>query len=710
MNYNTRISVEPGLQNTYQVFNLNADQVNKHINVEVIIDGDQYVESDTPQIMHAGSSNFRQFEGINNENSNTWELTNYGEKFKSLLVRYFSNYANIINSINNSNNNSTNSDNSINYDIYEKIEAYKNYKNQFTVIFKDVEDDPKAINTYSNGQYLGYKQNPITIKDKKYILKSLENINGSEDNKYIFINTNIIHYSKYYNIYKSSDISIPILQPVLYTKEDLDKLNMTIHNKNAFINSLSMFTAWNDKDNDDKDYRREYRYECSEANDTYGEFSINSDEDIFKNFNHNAGVEWDYSQFKQHSYGKHFVTELSEPEASEERYNDYFPNGFMFFTLSSERGDIGIDYNNGKNTNNFDKSAPSLWKNIFRNNNNDNNTKTYYISKYGYANEIDNYPKNTILAGLYYRGDKEDNVHLLNCWFTLQGKKESGKNMVTQKIAYNDSYTKKPKYIGTCIASVFVNIYHYVQDSNLPITQIIDTVYLSEHNTTYTKDMVYRISTTDIGDPEKKDTNIWPNTLLVFKGIEYRGYVELVKQNAGANNDLQYSGDKNVNAVIHSCVKNVPLQYKLTYKEPNTDLVNANNDFFLLKTIDNPLSTRIYGKLSTNKLYQLDYDTDGKPIIDSLKSTFKIKYLKSIALDPNTKIISGEFSTEFEQENNPKMSSTWDINNYLTLSNYRYRNIANRYYSIVTNNDEFKISFADFDKDEVLLPFAKFVV
>lgn len=692
MNYNTRISVEPGLQNTYQVFNLNAGEVNKHINVEVIIDGDQYVESDIPQIMHASSSNFKQFEGINNENSNTWELTNYGKKFKSLLVRYFNNYANTI-------------DSSTSTDIYEDKEAYKNYKNQFTVIFKDVKDDPNNAKPCSNGQYLGYKQNPITTKDKRYISKSLNDINGSEDDKYIFINTNIIHYSKYYNIYKSSDISIPVLQPVLYTKEDLDKLNMTIHNKNAFINSLSMFTAWNDQDGNKKDKRREYLYECSETNDnTYGEFSINSDDDISKNFNHNANVEWDYSQFKQGSYNKHFVTELSE--VSEEMYNNYFPNGFMFFTLSSEEGNIGIDYNNGKNTNNFNSSVPSSWENIFKRN---NNTNTYYISKYGYANEVDNSSNNTILAGLYYRGDKEDNVHLLNCWFTLQGINESGKNIVTQKIAYKDSYNKKPEYIGTCIASVFVNIYHYVQDSNLPITQIIDTVYLSEHNTTYTKDMVYRISTFNMTDSKVDDSYIDYNTLLVFKGIEYGGYVELVKQNAGANNDLQYSGDKNVNAVIHNCVKNVPLQYKLTYKEPNTDLVNANNDFFLLKTIDNPSSTRIYGKLSTNKLYQLDYDTDGKPIIDSLKSTFKIKYLKSIALDPNTKIISGEFSTEFEQENNPKMSSTWDINNYLTLSNYKYKNIANRYYSIVTNNDSFHIAFADFDKDEVLLPFAKFV-
>ena len=86
MNYNTKISIKPGLQDTYQVFNLDAEQVDKNIKIEVIVDGDQYVENDTPQIIHAGSSNFKQFEGINNENSNTWELANYGENFKSLLV------------------------------------------------------------------------------------------------------------------------------------------------------------------------------------------------------------------------------------------------------------------------------------------------------------------------------------------------------------------------------------------------------------------------------------------------------------------------------------------------------------------------------------------------------------------------------------------------------------------------------------------------
>ena len=667
MNYNTKISIKPGLQDTYQVFNLDASKVNENIKIEVIVDGDQYVENDTPQIMHAGNSSHKLFEGINNENSNTWELANYGKKFKSLLIRYFSNYADTIKK-------STGSD------IYEEASAYKNYKNQFTVIFKDKADE----NIHINGQYLGYMQNAVDADKKSCISKLLSSVNGSSSDNYIFINTNIIHYSKYYNIYKSSDISVPVLQPVLYTKEDLDKLNMTIsNNNNVFINSLSKFTAWNDGDST-KDHRREYRYECNET----GEFSINNQYE--KDFKHDAKIKWDYSQFKQHSNGKHFVTDLKE--VTEEMYSDYFPKGFMLFTLSKERPYIGINIDNVKSQEYFEKQVLYTWRKWFISKND-----TYYISKHGLADGNDQ----QVLTGLYYRGDKEDNVHLLNCWFTLQANNNNGR-IITQKIAYQKGYeNKKPEYIGTCIASIFANIYHYVKDSDIPITQIVDTIYLSEHNTTYTKDIIYRESVIDT----IKD----PNTLLVFKGVEYGGYVELVKQMAGANNDSLYSGDKNVNAVIHSCVKNVPLQYKLTYKEPNTDLVNANNDFYLLKTIDNPLGTRIYGKLSTDKLYQLDYSTDGKPMVNNLTTTFKIKYLESIELNQDTGIISGKFSTKFEQDNNPDISSTWNINNDLTLSNYKYEYISNRYYSMLTTKNNYKILFADYDKKETLLPFAKFV-
>ena len=694
MNYNTKISIKPGLQDTYQVFNLDAEFVDKNIKIEVIVDGDQYIENDTPQIMHAGNSSYKLFEGINNENSNTWELANYGKKFKSLLVRYLGNYADTIKK-------STGSD------IYEEASAYKNYKNQFTVTFKDIEDkninsdntentenventeNTENKNTSITGQYLGYKQNPVIADGKRCISKLLQEVNGSNNDSYIFINTNIIHYSKYYNIYKSSDISVPVLQPVLYTKEDLDKLNMTISNNNVFIKSLSKFSTWNDKDGDNKDYRREYRYECDET----GEFSRNNEYE--KNFNHNAKVEWDYSQFKQHSNGKHFVTDIANVSNTpniEEKYNDYFPKGFMLFTLSKEEPHIGININNVKSQEHLKKQILYTWRKWFISKND-----TYYIGKHGLADGNDQ----QVLTGLYYRGDKEDNVHLLNCWFTLQANNNNGRT-ITQKIAYNKDYqNKKPKYIGTCIASIFANIYHYVKDSDVPITQIVDTIYLSEHDTTYTKDIIYRESVIDTIED--------PNTLLVFKGVKYGSYVELVKQMAGANNDPLYVGNKNVNVVIHSCVKNVPLQYKLTYKEPDTDLVNANNDFYLLKTIDNPLGTRIYGKLSTDKLYQLDYSTDGKPMVNNLTTTFKIKYLESIELNQDTGIISGKFSKKFEQDNNPDISSTWNINNDLTLSNYKYEYISNRYYSMLTTKDNYRILFADYDKKETLLPFAKFV-
>jgi hypothetical protein len=71
-----------------------------------------------------------------------------------------------------------------------------------------------------------------------------------------------------------------------------------------------------------------------------------------------------------------------------------------------------------------------------------------------------------------------------------------------------------------------------VKDSEEPVNRVIDSVYLSEHYTTFTKDMIYKASTDNVTDP---------STLLVFKGtMKYggpNGYVELVKKMAGANND-----------------------------------------------------------------------------------------------------------------------------------------------------------------------------
>jgi len=112
--------------------------------------------------------------------------------------------------------------------------------------------------------------------------------------------------------------------------------------------------------------------------------------------------------------------------------------------------------------------------------------------------------------------------------------------------------------------------------------------------------------------------------------------------------------------------------------------------------------------LNTNRLYQLSYDNTGKLQVTFLNNSFKIRYLESIQLNPD-ETISGKFSKTFPEENNPFMHNTWDISNDLTLSNYKYQSIASRYYSIVTIHSDYAIQFADYDKNEVLLPFAKFV-
>ena len=672
MKYNTKISIQPGLQDTFGVFNLDAEFAFNNIRVDVIIDGDQYVESDVSQTLHAGTSSFKEFDGIKPEDSNTWDLSNYGEKFRAKLIKYFSDYAQDIN-------------NSRGFDIYEDALAYKNYQNQFTIKFKD-EADPSVVLT---GQYINYKNQPALADGKTCISRTLNEVNGSDSSRYIFLNANVIHFSKYYHVYKSSDISVPVLQPVLYTQEDLAKLNLTIANNNVYVNSLSMFTAWNDDNGSNRDFRREYRYDCNPNN---GNFKI--EEESISNFNHTADVNWAYSQFKQHSSGKHFITDLNE--VTEEMYNDYYPKGFMFLTFKDESLSLGINYNNARSDEHFHKNIYSQWRQWFR-----SKDSTYWLSSHGLA---DRGGDTTVLAGLHYRGDKEDNVHLLNCWFTLKASGTEQNRIVTQELAYQSGYTgKRPIYVGTCIASVFANIYHYVKDSEEPVNRVIDSVYLSEHYTTFTKDIIYKASTDNIEDH---------STLLVFKGsMKYggdNGYVELVKKMAGAIGDSQYTGDKNVKAVIQSCVKNVPLQYRIKYKEPNTDLVNSNSDFYLLKTIDSNESQRVYGKLNTNRLYQLSYDNTGKPQVTFLNNSFKIRYLESIQLNPD-ETISGKFSKTFPEENNPFMHNTWDISNDLTLSNYKYQSIASRYYSIVTIYSDYAIQFADYDKNEVLLPFAKFV-
>jgi hypothetical protein len=125
------------------------------------------------------------------------------------------------------------------------------------------------------------------------------------------------------------------------------------------------------------------------------------------------------------------------------------------------------------------------------------------------------------LCALAYRGDSEDNVHTLNCWFTLKatGNNAGGDNSsrrIYQETAMK-STVNKAKYVGMWIAAVLCNMYHYVEDSGSKVPIVTDILYLSDHYTTYTKDMIYYASTE------------MSNELLVFNGYNFRQYIAAVK-------------------------------------------------------------------------------------------------------------------------------------------------------------------------------------
>jgi hypothetical protein len=67
MEYNLKIQVSMGLQKDWGVFNLyGAGEANayNHISIEVMTDGDSYVENSAASISHAASSQYKELETI----------------------------------------------------------------------------------------------------------------------------------------------------------------------------------------------------------------------------------------------------------------------------------------------------------------------------------------------------------------------------------------------------------------------------------------------------------------------------------------------------------------------------------------------------------------------------------------------------------------------------------------------------------------------
>ena len=90
---NIKITLEAGLTNDYGVFNLDFNK-RKCLSVDIISDGDQFVESENSEFQHGGNTNYRNHEGIKPIDSNTPIWKNYGSRLVEKLRKYLNNLIN----------------------------------------------------------------------------------------------------------------------------------------------------------------------------------------------------------------------------------------------------------------------------------------------------------------------------------------------------------------------------------------------------------------------------------------------------------------------------------------------------------------------------------------------------------------------------------------------------------------------------------------
>ena len=163
---NLKITADIGLHTDYEVFNLNATVVPENIEVDIITNGDQYVNSEETSFQHGGNSSYREHEGIKPINSNSADWGRYGSKLATILQNYT---PNLITS----------------YENGELWESYVKYANQFEVKFDKEEKDCDL-----KCQYISYNNQLVDSNTKKVITYKLSELYTG-----VNLQTYIIHFN-----------------------------------------------------------------------------------------------------------------------------------------------------------------------------------------------------------------------------------------------------------------------------------------------------------------------------------------------------------------------------------------------------------------------------------------------------------------------------------------------------------------------------------
>lgn len=661
---NIKFNVQAGLYNDYGIFNLREDTAIRQIYLDFVINGSKYVENDEFVYQHGGTSAYKEFQGIDPLVTNESNWDKYGQTFASILRHYLKNLVNGY------------TPNGEIYDSEGSDYKYVNYKNQFQLEFRYGSDntitnvplEPDNSNIYK--KYSGYVYKDYKEQDQNFFGKNLLTVQLSAAQTGIYLTLQAIHFSKYYPLYTVTSGQEKILQPILFTVDDFEKLGFTSDQNNHPAIKDILCLSWHRYHSSSHRWEEMYVHKSSWNGTQY------SDVSEMGHYDEKTGGGHDWALFNNSPNGG---------EAIQSVFNfDGFHNGFILFdTLKHEYSwpwykinDWGDDAKiSDKHTSTFECNGPN-YDHFF----NDAAFYNTYGSPGYYA------------LGIGFKYDSQHNIHVFNSFIPVDKK--------TQTIRYKNTEmsNKYPPYLGQVVASMAASIYVYKEVESNNLHYIGDIVYLGKNGTLYTQDIPFRMYV------NSDSTN--HNGFLIMHGIYYDDYLQKL-QGFINHQDEKYGQDitnNNVDLHLQEIVKNSPIQFRLDYTSPDLSTIGLTS-YVTLKQPNKPVKRILSDIVNRDKLYQVDEEGN----ISYLNSALQVKWINTITLNPGQSNLEFTFYEDKPLYNNYEIYKIFNFNNEKLDCNMTSPNSSNQFYNIYSVDGSYGDWLFGLPAEEVFWPEARIV-
>ena len=662
---NTKYYLQAGLSNNYNTFKLNgnitsggATGIYDALDIDICVDGDQYVDNilEDPDIIHAGSSNYGEWDGIKPVLPENFNKTKIGPGLRTLLqatsfpTDTFYNSGDV-------------------EDLWESINAYNNYRNTFEITdFGAVGD----LNLYDNqsGEYVAYNNTAKSLQGKHYVTKKLKDI--YDINHAGTFNASIIHFSKYYYINRQDETTVPCLLPILRTLQDISAYGLQVDDNGIpYIEFLYTIEMWDDK-NGTQDHMivRKYQYNSATSNKSY----VSRWEDDWRD-------QEDHGAFGGHS--GFFWRDNADAWKQFNKFG-FFLHGLHMHLDSTHGGSCDYNPNNEKKRW-FDQEIGVKWNNLYGG----IQPKNYCVGRKSSTGDAswrydwDEGITDNHIIGIGYNGDENKVEHYFNTYFIVGN--------TGQNIKFAQPYSNKyPRYLGQYVATILGGLYICKGDENQLVVKTTDIVHLDSNYTTYTKDIIYKAKINSSYDNRH-------NELLVLQTMDFNNYLTQIYSKSGISSSNV--NKNNVTLKLRGCIKNNPVQYKMEYIIPKYDHLASEGSVsaILIKIDGTPVNVNA-SSFEQDKLYQLD--ENNKAVL--LNSNFSAQCIQSI--DTSSTIIKATYNDSWGRMKFPKIKDMFKWDGEKLICNYvdTAQSNANRY--AMHGQEQEDMAVHDFRKDEVLVP------